>query len=368
MLVGRVHHHIEPSMLRSVSIENSGHDVGKPGSVRLPKKKAGLPECESFAVETHVRPSGSIGPSMAVVLFLNTARGKERPHEDNNQDASVGSINVRNNIGPRSQSEMVLVTTPTPTRTIALSSTTTCTTVRSSSASAPSSERIPISRITSRPQTAINSATTAASINSNAAIQTPVGRLYLPHIWDINQGSHMEIGEISQTISISGDEQDDFSLEDQNTNSEWDRPLGYVAEGDLVAPGNCIWSQEDGPTLVGYLGDLVNDTPLNDFDLFPLVTNGNPSMMNGIGLNHGGASATEASDRDLMDDGSSHFEVHNPGEIYDHQRTWEWLSFPLRPEGQAQRLSDIAMQVALIDDILYVSDDEHIGDGDEEMI
>lgn len=180
----------------------------------------------------------------------------------------------------------------------------------------------------------------------------------------------MEIGEISQTISISGDEQDDFSLEGQNTNSEWDRPLGYVAERDLVAPGNCILSQEDGPTLVEYLGDLANDTPPNDSDLFPLVTNGNFSMMNGIGSNHGGASATEASDRDLIDDGSSHAEVRNPGEIYtyDHQRTWEWLSFPLRPEGQAQRLSDIAMQVALIDDILYVSDDEHIGDGDEEKI
>lgn len=184
----------------------------------------------------------------------------------------------------------------------------------------------------------------------------------------------MGIGEISQTISISGDEQDDFSLDDQNTNSEWDRSLRHVAEGDLVATGNSIWSQEDGPTLVGYLGDLVNDIPLNDLDVFPLVTNGNPFMMNGIGSNHGGASTTEASDRDLMHGGSNYVELSNPGEIYDNQRTrtWEWLernlSFPLGPEGRAQRLSNIAMQVALIDDILYISNDEHIEDGDEEKI
>lgn len=179
----------------------------------------------------------------------------------------------------------------------------------------------------------------------------------------------MENGEISQTISIPSDEQDDFSLEDQSTNADCDRPRGQV-----VATDNGIWSQEDGPTLaVGYLGGLVNDIPLNGRDGFPLATDGSPIIMNGIGSNHGGAPTAEASDIDpthyRTQIGHHHVEVPSPREIYDHQRAWEWPEnspyFPLRPEERAQHLSGVARQVASIDDMLYGSIDEHTEGGCE---
>lgn len=182
----------------------------------------------------------------------------------------------------------------------------------------------------------------------------------------------MENGEISQTISISSDEQDGFSLEHQSTNAGWDRLQGHV-----VATDNGIWSWEDGPTLaVGYLEGPVNDIPLNGRDEFPLATNGSPIIVNGIGSNHGGAPATEASDVDPTHDQTqiahSHVEVPSPmaREIYDHQRTWEWSEnnpyLLLGPEERAQRLSDIARQVSSIDDMLYGSNDEHTEGGFEE--
>lgn len=173
----------------------------------------------------------------------------------------------------------------------------------------------------------------------------------------------MEIGEISQTISIPRDEQDNFSLGDQSTNTDLDRPRGRV-----IATDNSTWSREDEPALaVGYLGGLVNHIPPNGRDGFP----GN---MNGIGSNHGGAPIAEASDvnptHDRTQIGHNHVEVPSPRGIYDHQRAWEWSEnsryFPLGPEERAQHLSDIARQVASIDDMLYGSNDEHTEGGCEE--
>lgn len=181
----------------------------------------------------------------------------------------------------------------------------------------------------------------------------------------------MEVEEISQTLSISSDEQDSLPLESWGINAEWYRPLGRMDEGGPVAIGNGIRSRENGPTL--FVGGLVNEF-LNP-DIFPLTINGSPVMMNDIGSSYEGAPTSEADDptddwTQIDPQGHSLVEIFSPREIYDHQRTWEWLEsnlpFPLRPEGRAQHQNDIAMQTTLIDDILYESNnDELIEDGDE---
>lgn len=183
----------------------------------------------------------------------------------------------------------------------------------------------------------------------------------------------MEVEEISQTLSISSDEQDSLPLESWDIDAEWYMPPRRMDEGVLVAIGNGIRSRENGPTLD--VGGLVNELPLNP-DIFPPTINGNPVMMNGS--SYGGAPTIEADDptdgwTQINPHGHNLVEVSNPREIYDHQRTWEWLEstplFPLRPEGRAQHQNDIAMQATLIDSILYGSNnDELIEDGDEEEI
>lgn len=190
----------------------------------------------------------------------------------------------------------------------------------------------------------------------------------------MDQGNHLEVGELSQTISISSNEQDEFSPEDQDINAEWYGSPGRMAEGDPSVIGNGIRALWDEPALaVGYLGDIVNNLPLNDPNISPLATNGNPVMMNGIDSNYGGVPATEIDD--LTDDWTrvdTHrynlVEVPYPREIYD-QRTREWLqsnpSFPLRPEGRAQRRDDIATQVASIDDILSESNNDEAKDEEQ---
>lgn len=179
----------------------------------------------------------------------------------------------------------------------------------------------------------------------------------------------MGVEEISQTLSISSDEWDSLYQEAWNTNAEWYRPPGRMGEG-LVAIGDGIRSREDEPILA--VGGLVNEFPLNP-DIFPAI-NGNPVMVNGIGSSYGGAPTNDPTDGWTQIDPHRHnlVEAFNPREIYDHQRTWGWLesnlSFPLRPQGRAQHQNDLAMQVTLIDDILYGSNDELIENGDEEEI
>lgn len=94
---------------------------------------------------------------------------------------------------------------------------------------------------------------------------------------------------------ISSDGQNDFFPEDWDTGlTEWDEPQRRVAEDNLVAASN---GTRDGPDpVVGYLGGLVNGFPLDDLDVLPPVTNGNPVMVNDINPNHGGAPAPEADD------------------------------------------------------------------------